>query len=76
QCQALERTQPGLPLGVGEIRTKTHDYKRHGTITEPPRECWRLQNLRRWSNEQRGEDAEVFVGSPKPGNPDGFRARA
>jgi transposase len=33
QCQALERTQPGLPLGIGEIRTQTHDYKRHGTIT-------------------------------------------
>lgn len=33
QCQALERTQPGLPLGVGEIRTATHDYKRHGTVT-------------------------------------------
>jgi transposase len=33
QCQALERTQPGLPLGVGHIRTKTHDYYRHGTIT-------------------------------------------
>ena len=33
QCQALERSQPGLPLGVGEIRTRTHDYKRHGTIT-------------------------------------------
>jgi len=33
QCQALERTQPCLPLGVGEIRTRTHDYKRHGTIT-------------------------------------------
>ncbi|HEU69039.1 MAG TPA: IS630 family transposase, partial [Candidatus Acetothermia bacterium] len=33
QCQALERTQPGLPLGVGEVRTRTHDYKRHGTIT-------------------------------------------
>jgi transposase len=33
QCQALERTQPGLPLGIGHIRTKTHDYKRHGTIT-------------------------------------------
>ncbi len=29
----MERTQPGLPLGVGEICTKTHDYKRHGTIT-------------------------------------------
>lgn len=33
QCQALERTQPGLPLGIGHIRTKTHDYIRHGTIT-------------------------------------------
>jgi len=33
QCQALERTQPGLPLGMGHIRTRTHDYKRHGTIT-------------------------------------------
>jgi transposase len=25
QCQALERTQPGLPLGAGHIRTRTHD---------------------------------------------------
>lgn len=33
QCQALERTQPGLPLGAGHIRTETHDYYRHGTIT-------------------------------------------
>ncbi len=33
QCQALERTQPGLPLGVGHIRTKSHDYTRHGTTT-------------------------------------------
>jgi len=33
QCQALEPTQPGLPLGIGHIRTQTHDYKRHGTIT-------------------------------------------
>ena len=32
QCQALERTQPALPLGVGHVRTKTHDYIRHGTI--------------------------------------------
>ncbi len=31
QCQALERTQPGLPLGIGHIRTKTHDYVRNGT---------------------------------------------
>ncbi len=33
QCQALERTQPGLPLGIGHVRTRTHDYIRHGTIT-------------------------------------------
>src|SRR5580692_5128206 len=33
QCQALERTQPGLPLKQGEICTRTHDYYRHGTIT-------------------------------------------
>jgi len=33
QIQALERTQPGLPLGAGHIRTQTHDYYRHGTIT-------------------------------------------
>lgn len=33
QCQALERTQPGLPLGIGHIRTRTHDYLRHGTVT-------------------------------------------
>jgi len=33
QVQALERTQPGLPLGIGHIRTQTHDYVRHGTVT-------------------------------------------
>lgn len=33
QCQALERTQPGLPLGMGQIKTRTHDYIRHGTVT-------------------------------------------
>jgi len=33
QCQALERTQTGLPLGQGHIRTRTHDYYRHGTVT-------------------------------------------
>ena len=33
QIQALERTQPGLPLGIGHVRTETHDYHRHGTIT-------------------------------------------
>lgn len=33
QCQALERSQLGLPLSPGHVRTKTHDYIRHGTIT-------------------------------------------
>ncbi len=33
QCQALERTQPGLPLAPGRGATRTHDYKRHGTVT-------------------------------------------
>ena len=33
QCQALERTQPGLPLGQGHVATRTHDYYRHGTVT-------------------------------------------
>jgi len=33
QFQALERTQPGLPLGTGHIKTQAHDYYRHGTIT-------------------------------------------
>lgn len=31
QCQALERTQPMLPLGLGYVEGMTHDYKRHGT---------------------------------------------
>ena len=33
ECQALERTQPGLPLGQGHIHTRTHDSCRHGTLT-------------------------------------------
>lgn len=33
QIQALDRTQPGLPLKKGRAATMTHDYKRHGTTT-------------------------------------------
>ncbi len=33
QIQALDRTQPGLPLKKGRAATVTHDYKRHGTTT-------------------------------------------
>jgi transposase len=33
QIQALQRTQPGLPLQQGRCGTMTHDYQRHGTTT-------------------------------------------
>ena len=33
QCQALERTQLGLPLAPKRPATMTHDYTRHGTVT-------------------------------------------
>lgn len=33
QIQALNRTQPGLPLAPGNPATRTHDYKRHGTTS-------------------------------------------
>lgn len=33
QIQALNRTQPGLPLAPGKPVTRTHDYKRHGTTS-------------------------------------------
>jgi len=33
QIQALDRTQPSLPMYPGRAGTRTHDYKRHGTTT-------------------------------------------
>ena len=33
QIQALERTQPVRPLGLGRVERRTHDYVRHGTTT-------------------------------------------
>ncbi len=33
QIQALNRTQPMLPMGLGYVEGVTHDYKRHGTTT-------------------------------------------
>src|SRR4029077_7898749 len=33
QIQALDRTQPGLPMKKGRAGTMTHDYKSHGTTT-------------------------------------------
>ena len=33
QIQALDRTQPLLPMRPGQVERRTHDYKRHGTIS-------------------------------------------
>jgi hypothetical protein len=33
QIQALDRTQPGLPMKKGRAGTIKHDYKRHGVTT-------------------------------------------
>jgi hypothetical protein len=33
QIQALDRTQPGLPMKKGRAGTMTHDYERHGVTT-------------------------------------------
>lgn len=33
QIQALDRTQPGLPLASSRVGSRTHDYKRHGTTS-------------------------------------------
>jgi putative transposase len=42
QIQALERTQPILPMGLGYLEGITHDYYRHGTmeLTRFRRRCW------------------------------------
>ena len=43
QIQALDRTQPGLPMKPGKCGTMTHDYKRHGTTT-----LFAALNIARW----------------------------
>jgi hypothetical protein len=43
QIQALDRTQPGLPMKKGRLGTMTHDYKRHGTTTLFAARCPRRQ---------------------------------
>jgi hypothetical protein len=40
QIQALDRTQPGLPMKPGRCGTFTHDYERHGTTRCLPRYKW------------------------------------
>jgi hypothetical protein len=49
QIQALDRTQPGLPLKPGKCGTMTHDYKRNGgtTLFAAPNECRMQHRVRR-----------------------------
>src|SRR5438105_10554286 len=53
QIQALDRTQPGLPLKKGRCGTMTHDYKRNGTTTlfaalNVDRKSTRLNSSHEW----------------------------
>ena len=45
QIQALDRTQPGLPLKKGRAETMTHDYKRNGTHHAVCRPCRRQSQI-------------------------------
>ena len=56
QIQALDRTQPGLPLKKGRAGTMTHDYKRHGTTTSgasKPNRCAIANSQRRFRSQFR-----------------------
>jgi hypothetical protein len=52
QIQALDRTQPGLPIKKGRCGTMTHDYKRNGTTTLSPR--WTRYKARSSANADTG----------------------
>ena len=69
QIQALDRTQPGLPLKRGKCATMTHDYKRHGTTTlfaalnvatgEVIGQCMKRHRHQEWLRFLRGIDRAV-----------------
>ena len=72
QIQALDRTQPGLPMKKGRAGTMTHDYKRHGTTTlfaalnvatgEVIGQCMKRHRHQEWLRFLRAIDRSV----PKP----------
>ena len=43
QIQALDRTQPGLPMKKGRAGTMTHDYKPARPRCLPPSTCWKAR---------------------------------
>jgi hypothetical protein len=55
QIQALQRSQPGLPLGRGHIRTQIHDYYRNGTVTRSHRQ----KTHRQWLEFLKQIDREI-----------------
>jgi hypothetical protein len=55
QIQALDRTQPGLPMKKGRCATMTHDYKRHSL---PPRRRGQLLPAVSRSPQELGEGAD------------------
>lgn len=61
QIQALERTQPMLPLGFGYIEGVTHDYIRHGTTT-----------LFRGAGHRQRPSPDSMLRSPSPSGVSGF----
>ena len=58
QCQALDRTQPSLPMTPGRNKTMTHDYKRNGTV-----DLFAAMNLRTGEvlHETRSRHADVCL---------------
>jgi transposase len=59
--QALDRTQPLLPIDFDATEKRTHDYVRHGTITRAEREAKAL----------RGANADAVIGKLTRSSPDG-----
>ena len=62
QCQALERTQHALPLGVGHIRTRTHDYipGHHASFIDWEEYGRNLETMARKARPDRRQPAKVY----------------
>jgi hypothetical protein len=83
QIQALDRTQPGLPIKRGRAGTMTHDYKRNGTTTlfaaldvltgKVIGECHPRHRNREFLRFLRTIDRQVPKGSGRPSHPGQLR---
>ena len=58
EVQALDRTQPLLPVTFDKTEKRTHDYVRHGTVTLLER--WTLRQVKSPENAIRGGDQKSF----------------